>query len=122
MKLICFGDSLTFGSIGYSYIRYLRSTTNLTLKNKGVNGDTTFRMFSRLKHFTKHLDYQNPDTYIICIGCNDLLLPYLTSVSISWRTQMKPRVAVMHCLTDIQSFEYQYRQMIDHIHSLHQNI
>lgn len=115
MKLICFGDSLTYGSVGCSYIKYLRKTTSYTVKNKGLNGDTTMRMFSRLTHFLDHSNSEYPDIYIICIGTNDLLLPYLTSVSLLWNIQMTPRISMMQCFTNDDLFENKYREMIKYI-------
>jgi len=121
-KLICFGDSLTFGSIGYSYIKFLKATTSYTIKNKGINGDTTSMMYGRLKRYVEHSNSEKKDIYIICIGTNDLLLPYLTSISPLWRIQMTPRVKAMKCLTDDSAFEKQYRKIFETILLHNQNM
>ena len=122
MKLICFGDSLTFGSVGHSYVKYLKETTSYTAKNKGVNGDTTMHMLNRLNVFLDHSNPEISDTYIICIGINDLLLPYLTSVSQLWKIQMKPRIEMMQCLSDDNLFRKKYREIIECILSKQQDL
>lgn len=47
MKLICIGDSLTFGNVGYSYIHFLNKKNHAV--NKGKNGDTLRGAYGRLK-------------------------------------------------------------------------
>lgn len=47
MRLICIGDSLTFGNVGYSYIHFLDK--NITAVNKGKNGDTVRGVYTRIK-------------------------------------------------------------------------
>lgn len=122
MKLICFGDSLTFGSVGHSYIKYLKKGTNYKVKNKGINGDTTMHMLSRLKPFLNKSNPKFSDTYIVCIGANDLFLPYLASVSFLWKIQMTPRIAMMQCLENDDLFEKKYREIIQNILSKKQNL
>lgn len=121
MDLICFGDSLTFGSIGHSYIKYLKKETNYNIINKGVNGDTTSHMYSRLKKYIEK-NTTNDNTYIICIGTNDLLLPYLSSISPFWEMQMKPRIKAMDCIKDDNSFEEIYKKIINIVLSNNQNL
>lgn len=36
VRIICFGDSLTFGSVGHSYIKYLCMPSGIQIKNKGI--------------------------------------------------------------------------------------
>lgn len=114
VRIICFGDSLTFGSVGHSYIKYLCMPSGIQIKNKGVNGDTTVCMFERLKRYIKSSGGTNrEEIYIISIGTNDLFLPYLTSVSSMWKIQITPRVKMMRCLTDDRLFEQKYIEIIE---------
>lgn len=111
MKIACFGDSLTFGSVGYSYIRYLN--TDYTAINKGINGDTTICGYKRLKRYIENPTKNDVDVYAIAIGTNDLLLPYLTSVSLLWRIQITPRVIMKKCISNDTLFETEYKKYID---------
>ena len=117
MKIACFGDSLTKGSMGYSYIRYMRSADKIT--NKGVNGDTTIGVSGRLKKYIDNAANSDVDIYVLSIGTNDLLLPYLTTVSPLWKLQMAPRVKMKKCITDDGLFETEYRKLIELILSHH---
>lgn len=110
MKIACFGDSLTFGSLGYSYIRYISSEYKVI--NKGINGDTTVCTFRRLKRFIEKDESNKVDTYVVAIGTNDLLLPYLTTISPLWEIQMAPRVKMKKCINDDEFFETEYRKII----------
>ena len=40
-KVLCVGDSLTFGSVGYSYVRFLGGVEAV---NRGLNGDCLLGM------------------------------------------------------------------------------
>jgi len=79
MKIICIGDSLTFGSVGYSYIKYLKP--KIKAINAGVNGDTTLGAYKRLKKYLGNSRYADVRTYIVSIGTNDIFLPYLSTLS-----------------------------------------
>lgn len=110
MKIACFGDSLTFGSVGYSYIRYLDKEYKVI--NKGINGDTTICAYHRLKRYIENPAHNDVDVYVIAIGTNDLLLPYLSSVSLFWSIQITPRVKMKKCITEDTLFETEYQKYI----------
>ena len=63
MNIICFGDSLTNGDIGYSYRNYLNNEYNTI--NKGIDGDTTEGMYLRLKNYLNKDDENK--VYIILL-------------------------------------------------------
>lgn len=111
MKIACFGDSLTFGRVGYSYIRYLYSDYKVI--NKGINGDTTICTYERMKRYIEKPSKDDVDVYVIAIGTNDLLLPYLSSVSLSWYIQVAPRVKMKKCIFDDKLFETEYQRFIE---------
>ncbi|URZ08568.1 GDSL-type esterase/lipase family protein [Clostridium felsineum] len=75
MKIVCFGDSLTYGygvNSNSSWVSLLKTKLhNVTIINKGVNGDTTTGLLSR-SH--KDVIEENPDYVIIMAGTNDLLM------------------------------------------------
>lgn len=55
MSIICIGDSLTYGRVGYSYIPFLKTPEKVI--NKGINGDTTLCALKCLKKYSA-----SPDT------------------------------------------------------------
>lgn len=111
-KILCFGDSLTFGSIGHSYIKYLKKNDDVITINKGFNGDTTEFMYRRLKYYLSKDNHKGIDKCIVCIGTNDLLLPFLKTVSKSWYFLMNERIKLMNCLINDEIFKKRYEDII----------
>lgn len=93
-----------------SYIRYLRHP--LEVINKGVNGDTTHGALKRLRRIVAYPEYEAVDTYIVGIGTNDVLLPYLTRISWLWKLQMEPRCRRLQCKTDMKEFAVEYEKYL----------
>lgn len=111
MKIICIGDSLTFGNVGYSYIHFLNKNSGRQYSNKGRNGDTVRGAYNRLKSLMgKSKD--DSEMYILGIGTNDVLLPYLRSVSLFWFLQMSLRCRLMRCIEDDAVFCREYRKIL----------
>lgn len=72
-KIVCIGDSLTFGygvSKNKNWISLLNKNLNLNIINKGVNGDTSTGILSRF--FSDVLNFQTKICIIMC-GTNDIL-------------------------------------------------
>jgi acyl-CoA thioesterase-1 len=70
--IICFGDSLTFGtgaSKGMDYPSQLSKVLGKPVINKGIPGDTTSSALLRLK---KDVLSKNPDIVLITLGGDDL--------------------------------------------------
>lgn len=70
--IICFGDSLTFGtgaSRGMDYPSQLSKMIGREVINKGIPGDTTSTALRRLKRDVLSI---NPDIVLITLGGNDL--------------------------------------------------
>lgn len=70
--IICFGDSLTYGtgaSKGGDYPSQLSKMISRPVINAGVPGDTTGRAFSRLE---QDVLSRSPDVVLITLGGNDL--------------------------------------------------
>jgi lysophospholipase L1-like esterase len=73
VKLICFGDSLTFGygvKREYNWVEILKLKLKVEVLNKGINGDTTAGMLSRSY---KDIIENSPTHAIIMGGTNDFL-------------------------------------------------
>jgi lysophospholipase L1-like esterase len=74
MKIVCIGDSLTYG-YGVdpfdSWVSVVRRSTGLDIINKGINGDTTEGMLYR---FEMDVISKNPDSVFVMGGSNDLIM------------------------------------------------
>jgi lysophospholipase L1-like esterase len=74
MKIVCIGDSLTYG-YGVdpfdSWVSVVRRGTGLDIINKGINGDTTEGMLYR---FDMDVISKNPDRVFVMGGSNDLIM------------------------------------------------
>ena len=70
MSILCIGDSLTRGQVGYSYLPFLK--TQAKYKNAGKSGDTILCMTDRLKEILEGKQSADIDTVIVGIGTNDL--------------------------------------------------
>jgi len=79
---LCFGDSITKGRPGVTYLKYVKNKDRFI--NFGLGSDTLPGMTERIAHILKKPEYHTADTFIIGIGANDVLLPYLKSYSRSW--------------------------------------
>jgi acyl-CoA thioesterase-1 len=73
--LICFGDSLTEGAIGASYVDILRERLPAAIRviNAGINGDTTINL---LRRFKRDVVPYRPDLVVVLVGLNDLTTAY----------------------------------------------
>jgi lysophospholipase L1-like esterase len=69
MKIIFFGDSLTQGTFGASYVdKVAAAMRGHHFINQGVNGDTSLNLFRRVD---KDVLAEGPDGVFIMIGVND---------------------------------------------------
>jgi lysophospholipase L1-like esterase len=68
-RLVCFGDSITQGSIGTAYVaKIAHAMPHVDVLNRGIDGDTTFNLLQRVE--TDVID-THPDVVSIMIGLND---------------------------------------------------
>ncbi|MCC0636714.1 MULTISPECIES: SGNH/GDSL hydrolase family protein [unclassified Clostridioides] len=73
MKIVCLGDSLTYGfgvSRSNSWTNIVSQETGLEIINKGINGDTTSGMLVR---FNEDVLQNSPDMVFIMGGTNDFI-------------------------------------------------
>lgn len=72
-KIVCIGDSITFGfpyGTEVSWTRLLAKATGYTVINRGINGSTTEDMLNR---FHRDVLPHSPDYVIIMGGANDIV-------------------------------------------------
>jgi acyl-CoA thioesterase-1 len=68
--LVCFGDSLTEGVIGASYVEMLRERLpGARIVNAGINGDTTLNLLRRVE---RDVVPWHPDLIVLLVGLNDV--------------------------------------------------
>lgn len=121
MKVVCIGDSLTYGNVGYSYIHFLNKSKDYKYINRGKNGDSLRGMLSRLK---KIVDNPNTDSdlYVIGIGTNDILLPYLRDSSPFWFLLMSLRCKIKRCIEDDETFYQEYNELLNFLHEKNKKV
>ena len=114
MKIICIGNSLTFGNVGYSYIHFLNLNRNPHYEyiNKGKNGDIVRGCYDRLKKIVDKSQY-NSKIYVLGIGTNDIFLPYLKFVSMFWFLQMSLRCKIKKCIENDDIFYQEYNKILN---------
>lgn len=108
--VLCIGDSLTLGVMGYSYIPFLRREERIV--NLGVNGDSLWGGTRRLRSCLKKSKYKSADTVIISLGTNDILLPYLSGRSLFWKAQCRLRNLYRSFSSDIWEFAERYETIV----------
>lgn len=111
--IICVGDSLTFGQMGYSYIPYVN--TNEKLVNRGVNGDSLYDGYKRLKKYLEDKRYEMAKTYVVALGTNDILLPFQRDRSLSWKFQFYFRNKILKFSMQKVRFAALYEQMVKEV-------
>lgn len=109
MKLLCIGDSLTYGNVGYSYMSFI--SENIYMINRGLNGDTLHGVKGRLIR-TLEDERDLFDFIILGIGTNDILLPYLKEVDSYWKLQMSLRCNIKKCIENDLEFSHRFESFI----------
>lgn len=109
--VLCFGDSITQGRPGVSYLRYVKNKKQY--KNFGLGGDTLIGMSNRLQKVLINPKYKNDKNIVIGIGTNDLLLPFLKDYSKSWEkaTNRIMKRGSIPC-KDENQFEVEYEKLL----------
>lgn len=82
----CFGDSLTRGTPGFGYLKYVSGKKRY--KNYGLPGDCVRGICERLRAELEHpTTSKDADVIILCMGGNDIVMPYLASLSPDWKAE-----------------------------------
>jgi len=74
MKMICIGDSLTYGlgvPVENSWVEILNRETEYDVYNKGISGDTSGGMLARLE---RDVLKEDPDIVFVMGGANDFIM------------------------------------------------
>jgi lysophospholipase L1-like esterase len=104
--LACFGDSITEGKPGVSYVKYLDGI------NFGLGGDTVLNLTKRLDA----LNFEKYDELVIEIGTNDILLPFLRSYSKMWERSIESIIKSGRVPSETKDeFENNYEKMINKV-------
>jgi lysophospholipase L1-like esterase len=109
--ILCFGDSITEGKPGVSYVKYLGKNFH----NYGLGGDTVINLKKRIETFmgTQVNSQENRvEKFIIQIGTNDILLPFLMNYSSRWSIAIEKVILSGRVPSkDILEFEENYREI-----------
>lgn len=78
-KVVCLGDSITYGHVGVSYFEMLKTEfrDKAIFINKGINGNLSYDVLKRLDEVIA----QQPDCVILLIGTNDVWATHSEKVS-----------------------------------------
>ena len=77
MKIICLGDSLTFGYGVWRndcWVSLVAADTGLRVLNRGINGDTSAYMLQRARRRIVAYEAEDGDVAVIMGGANDCLM------------------------------------------------
>ncbi len=103
------GDSLTRGTVGFSYIRFMKEREH---RNKGRNGDPVYGALKRLVRYRQRPWYERVDACVVLLGTNDLLRPFLCSSSRGFRVMFRRKVERTRCADAREVFEAYYRDIV----------
>lgn len=120
-KTLCFGDSLTEGRPGVTYLRYVKNKNQFI--NFGLGGDTVIGMTERLIKVMNKSKYKDATDIIVGIGANDILLPFLENYSFLWKKRVRSlkRRGSIPC-TNEEQFTMEYIKLIMILKELNKNI
>lgn len=105
-RLVCFGDSITQGSIGSAYVTKLaHALPTIEVINRGVDGDTTYNLLLRVERDVIAL---KPDLVSIMVGLNDFGTAYGERLSRAYYRVLKRNPLAI----DVPAYEAFYTAMI----------
>jgi len=120
-KILCFGDSLTRGRPGVTYLKHVKNKDQYI--NFGLGGDTVIGMTERLIKALKKDKYKDATDIIVGIGANDILLPFLNDYAFLWNKRVKNlnKRGSIPCI-DEQQFLVEYTKLIKILKETNKNI
>ena len=102
-----YGDSITAGVPGISFCKYLKC--HIDYKNHGIGGDTVTGLINRIQG----IKFDTKDYYVLEIGTNDILLPYLKNKSRIWENTIKRIEKTGRIITkDKDEFTKKYAELL----------
>lgn len=110
--VVCFGDSITNGLPGRSFLNYV--SPRRYYRNKGFGGDTLRGMTRRLKWHLRRHPHDTARRYVVAIGTNDVILPFLRGYSIWWRAVIAFKGFFFGCIPcrSAEEFATRYEEML----------
>lgn len=105
-SIACFGDSISVGRPGVSYLSFL--TYKKRYLNYGVGGDTLLGVSKRIDQF---LQRDTSTSIILEIGTNDLLLPLLRKKSSRWNGLITSRGYPI--TSNVKEFQREYKKLFE---------
>lgn len=113
MKLVCLGDSLTWGGYGGSYVEELRKLMpEHEIINAGEGGNTVVNLVRRLNDDV--LSHQ-PDGVFIMVGGNDAI----SNCQPKTRSYYRQGQGIDNGEIDLHEFESGYRTLLTELHLAH---
>jgi len=120
-KILCFGDSLTRGMPGVTYLKHFKNKDKYI--NFGLGGDTVIGMTERLIKTIKKDKYKDITDIVVGIGVNDILLPFLEGYAPSWKRRVKSfnKRGSIPCI-DEYHFLIEYTKLVKILNETSKNI
>jgi lysophospholipase L1-like esterase len=120
-KILCFGDSLTRGLPGVTYLKHDKNKNQYI--NFGLCGDTVIGMTERLIKTIKKDKYKDATDIIVGIGANDILLPFLKGYTAAWQKRVNSlnRKGSVPCI-DEKQFLTEYTKLIKILKEININV
>ncbi len=113
MKIVCFGDSMTWGGYGGSYVDELvKLLPEHQIINAGVGGNTVINLLRRVDDDVLS---QQPDGVLVMVGGND-------SISYSQpatRSYYRQAMSIPEGVVPPDQFETAYRDLLTQLHLAH---
>jgi lysophospholipase L1-like esterase len=113
MRIVCLGDSLTWGEYGGSYVNSLvMLIPEHTFINAGVGGDTVLNLIRRLD---EDVITHAPDAVFVMVGCNDAI----SSIYPKTRPYYQQAKKVPNGCLSADDFGRAYRELLERLQLQH---
>jgi lysophospholipase L1-like esterase len=113
MKIVFFGDSLTWGGYGGNFVDVItRLLPNHTIINEGVGGDTVVNLYQRYESI---IDKHQPDALFVMVGGNDAASYSMPDTQIYYRSNKK----IPNGIVTPEIFESTYRDLLTELQLNH---
>lgn len=113
MKIVFFGDSLTWGGYGGNYVDVVaQHLPNHTIINEGVGGDTVVNLYRR---YESVIDKHTPDALFVMVGGNDAVSYTMPATQIYYRSSKK----IDGGIVSPDLFERTYRNLLTELQLNH---
>ena len=112
MHIVCFGDSLTWGKYGGSYVDELAPLMpQHQFINAGIGGDTVVNLLRRVHEVIR----QKPDAALIIVGVNDTV----STIFPATRPYYRQTKELAEGFVSLHEFQAAYRELLTHLQLAH---